>query len=443
VAFKYEPEQAETIINEITVQVGRTGILTPVAELEPVSLAGSTIRRATLHNQDEIDRKDIRIHDHVIIEKAGDVIPAVVRVVLEKRPAEATEFKMPDHCPECGGPTARREGEVAIRCENLQCPAQNIRRLEHFAARNALDIESLGGIVAQRLVETGMIREPLDLFEQDLSVHKLGALNLGTEDAPRVFGEKNAEKLLASVDNARTAPLARWIHALGIPNVGVTTAFHLAALHARLRDLAQPDGLLEKRLRLHTLEEEAKRINPRSRLHRPTSEDDAEQRRQQHESLKKEIDILRKELKDCPPDIGPVVAESVLSFLRSDAGQALLERMDTLNIEPESTVVKDTDSAVAGKTFVLTGSLSDMSRDEAAAQIRRQGGQVTGSVSSKTDYVVAGEKPGNRKMTQARQHAIQILSEQDFLEMLKNNPKDSKAQTTKPVARKPEQQELF
>ena len=207
IAYKYAAERVETRLNDIIIQVGRTGILTPVAALEPVLVSGSTVARATLHNEDEIKRKDIRIGDTVVIEKAGEVIPAVVEVVKSKRPRDAKPFDFAKHihgkCPVCGGPIRRDPEFVAWRCENLHCPAQTTRRVEFFAARGALDIESIGGIVADKLVERGLVREPLDLFE--LKVEQLAKLNLGTDEAPRVFGEKNATKAINAIERAQNS----------------------------------------------------------------------------------------------------------------------------------------------------------------------------------------------------------------------------------------------
>ena len=229
---------AETVLKAITVQVGRTGVLTPVAELEPVFVQGSTVARATLHNEDEIRRKDIRIGDTVVVRKAGMVIPEIFEVVKTKRPPGAPEFDLFKHvggqCPACGGPIAKEKmsggetDEVAWRCQNIAgCPAQLTRRVEYFAQRKALDLESLGGIVAEKLVERGLVKEPLDLF--DLKLEVLGKLNLGTDDEPRTFGEKNATKILDALQRAKTAPLSRWIHALAIADVGEATAKQLAA----------------------------------------------------------------------------------------------------------------------------------------------------------------------------------------------------------------------
>ncbi len=240
IAYKYAAERVQTRLNDIVIQVGRTGILTPVAVLEPVLVSGSTVGRATLHNEDEIKRKDIRIGDTVVIEKAGEVIPAVVEVVKSKRPRGTAPFRFSKHihgkCPVCGSPIRRDPEFVAWRCENLHCPAQTTRRVEFFAARGALDIESVGGIVADKLVERGLVREPLDLFE--LKVEQLAKLNLGTEEAPRVFGEKNATKAINAIERARILPLSRWLFALAIPDVGKTTATQLARFHETIEDVA-------------------------------------------------------------------------------------------------------------------------------------------------------------------------------------------------------------
>src|SRR5438477_3640678 len=240
IAYKYEAERVETRLIDILVQVGRTGVLTPVAALETVTVSGSRVSRATLHNEDEIKRKDIRIGDTVVIEKAGEVIPAVIEVVKSKRPRSAKPFDFFKHiygkCPVCGGPVRRDPQFVAWRCENIQCPAQTTRRVEFFAARSALDIESIGGIVADKLVERGLVREPIDLFE--LKTEQLATLNLGTEEAPRVFGQKNATKAIRAIERAKTLPLSRWLFALAIPDVGKTTATQLARFHETIEDIA-------------------------------------------------------------------------------------------------------------------------------------------------------------------------------------------------------------
>ncbi|HWD20965.1 MAG TPA: NAD-dependent DNA ligase LigA, partial [Verrucomicrobiae bacterium] len=366
-AYKYAPEQAETRLKDILVQVGRTGVLTPVADLEPVFLAGSTIGRATLHNEDEIRRKDIRIGDTVIIEKAGEVIPAVVGVVMAKRPETAAVFDFVAHlhgkCPVCGQPIRRDPQYVAWRCENLQCPAQATRRLEFFTARGALDIESVGGIVADKLIERGLAKEPLDLFE--LKVDDLAVLNLGNEEAPRVFGRKNAEKAVHAIARAKTAELSRWLFALAIPEVGKTTAGQLAKFHDTMEEVAVSE-LLADVVKYHETEDkdEAKALEERLL---------AAGFAERSKAATKNAGVNT--------EIGPVVAKSVLDFFAGPNGKAILRRMKELGIKPKSekaAAQKASAGALAGKTFVLTGTLPTMSRDEARAKIEAAGGKVTG-----------------------------------------------------------------
>src|SRR5690242_4267273 len=301
IAYKYAAERVETKLLDIKVQVGRTGILTPVAVLEPVLVSGSTVSRATLHNEDEIKRKDIRIGDTVVIEKAGEVIPAVVEVVKSRRPRGAKPFDFLKHihgkCPVCGSAIRRDPEFVAWRCENLLCPAQTTRRVEFFAARGALDIESIGGIVADKLVERGLVRDPLDLFE--LEVDELAKLNLGTEEAPRVFGEKNATKAINAIERARTLPLSRWLFALAIPDVGKTTATQLAKFHETIEDVANSELL-------------------RGVLNYREKRDHKESAKQIAERLIK-TGFARQSKSKAAKDgivteVGPVVAESVLDF---------------------------------------------------------------------------------------------------------------------------------
>ena len=289
---------AETVLKAITVQVGRTGVLTPVAELEPVFVQGSTVARATLHNEDEIRRKDIRIGDTVVVRKAGMVIPEIFEVVKTKRPPGAKEFDLFKHvggkCPACGGTIAKEKmsggdaDEVAWRCQNIAgCPAQLTRRVEYFAQRKALDLESLGGMVAEKLLERGLIKEPLDLF--DLKLEALGKLNLGTDDEPRTFGEKNATKILDALQRAKTAPLSRWIHALAIADVGEATAKQLAATHESLDALANSEVLRDIR-DLGAKESERAEISPRSRKNPPKNETEKAKREQRGDAeLKTEI----------------------------------------------------------------------------------------------------------------------------------------------------------
>ena len=458
---------AETVLKAITVQVGRTGVLTPVAELEPVFVQGSTISRATLHNEDEIRRKDIRIGDTVVIRKAGMVIPEIFEVVKTKRPPGAKEFDLFKHvggkCPACGGPIAKEklrpeasrlsqtsksepglsdrrqarlacpntEEEVAWRCQNIAgCPAQLTRRVEYFAQRKALDLESLGGIVAEKLVERGLVKEPLDLF--DLKLEVLGKLNLGTDDEPRTFGEKNATKILDALQRAKTAPLSRWIHALAIADVGEATAKQLAATHESLDALAKSEVLRDIR-DLGAKESERAEISPRSRKNPPKDEAEKAKREQRDAELKAEIAEIESRLeagglKAKLVEVGPVAAASVLDYFASPAGKKVLARIRELGIKPERGALlrvggdaSGTGGAMlrapfAGKTFVLTGTLPTLTREEATAKIEAAGGKVSGSVSKKTDFVLAGAEAGS-KLDKAQELGVKILDEAEFLKM--------------------------
>ena len=408
IAYKYEAERVETRLLNIVIQVGRTGILTPVAVLEPVLVSGSTVGRATLHNEDEIKRKDIRIGDTVVIEKAGEVIPAVVAVVKSKRPRDAKPFDFSEHlhgkCPVCGERVRRDPQFVAWRCENIQCPAQTTRRVEFFAARGALDIESVGGIVADKLVERGLVREPLDLFE--LKSEQLAKLNLGTQDAPRVFGEKNAKKAIQAIKRARTLPLSRWLFALAIPDVGKTTATQLARFHDNIDEVAHSQ-LLRDVLDYHE-----------KREHKQDAKEIAERlikagfAKQSKSKAEKKHGIVT--------EVGPAVAQSILDFFASAIGRKILQRLKQLGITPKSekvSVKKAAELPLAGKTFVLTGVLPSMTREEATQKIEALGGRVSSSVSKKTDYVLAGAQPGG-KFDKAKQLGIRIFDEAEFRKML-------------------------
>ncbi len=471
---------AETRLKAITVQVGRTGVLTPVAELEPVFVQGSTVARATLHNEDEIRRKDLRIGDTVVIRKAGMVIPEVFEVVKTKRPAGAEEFDLYRHvggrCPACGGPIAKDktqtsrgenrplsrpadtltpdtrggegrgeeapDDEVAWRCQNIAgCPAQLTRRVEYFAQRKALDIESLGGIVAEKLVERGLVKEPLDLF--DLKREGLSKLNLGTDDEPRTLGEKNATKILEALQRAKTAPLSRWIQALAISDVGENIAHELAKTHRALPDLANSKLLqliagegkksselqkeVERILSLNPslkAEAEHQRQNLESEIKRLQAELEKSEEPKQRSSLKNRIKTRENRLLTAglSEEIGPVVAKSILAFFSSPAGRRILERLNELGIQPVGSLATRTNDAATlaftGKTFVLTGSLPTLSRDDASALIRDAGGSVTGSVSKKTHFLLAGESAGS-KLDKAQELGVEVLSEDQFLSMLK------------------------
>jgi DNA ligase (NAD+) len=405
IAYKYAAERVETRLSDIIVQVGRTGILTPVAVLEPVFVSGSTVSRATLHNEDEIKRKDIRIGDTVVIEKAGEVIPAVVEVVKSRRPRHAKPFHFFKHiggkCPVCGGKVSRDPQFVAWRCENLHCPAQATRRVEFFAARGALDIESVGGIVADKLVERGLVREPLDLFE--LKLEQLATLNLGTDESPRIFGEKNATKAIKSIERAKMFPLSRWLFALAIPDVGKTTATQLARFQDTIESVAN-SRLLRDVLEYHKKREQKQ--DATEIAERLIKAGFAERSKSKNE-------------RGIVTEVGAIVAGSVLNFFASTAGRKTLQRMKKLGIQPKSEKVcakKAAELPLAGKTFVLTGTLPSMTREEASGKIQALGGHISSSVSKKTNYVLAGTEAGS-KLDKARELGVRVIDEAAFRKM--------------------------
>ena len=391
-AYKFLPEQQETTLNDITIQVGRTGVLTPVAELTPVLISGSTVSRATLHNQDEIDRKKIHIGAKVLVEKAGEIIPAIVKVT-HAVPGAAV-FSIFKHvggkCPSCGGPISQEEGFVAWRCTNFQCPAQAVTHISHFASRKALDLEGLGETVAEALVRHGYCKTPLDLF--GLSEDTLANLNLGTDDAPRRFGEKNAAKVLAALESAKTKPLNRWLYAMGIRQLGESAARELARLHSSLSDLAESPIL-------------------------------AELLRDTRATAKKQNEFLA--AYNITGDVGPAVAETITAFFKSEAGKQTLIRFAELGINPASDnylpVTSEADPSLlplAGKTFVITGTLS-IDRDEVKALIESKGGKVNGSVSAKTHFVLAGEGGGSKR-DKAEKLGVRIIDEAELQAMIGN-----------------------
>ena len=357
IAYKFSAEQAETVIEDIIVQVGRTGAVTPVAVLRPVLLAGSTVSRATLHNQDEITRKDVRPGDTVIVEKAGEIIPAVVRVVPEKRPPDSRPWVFPTHCPECGTALVRLPGEAAVRCPNASCPAQLRRRLQHFASRVAMDIEGLGEAVVNQLVERQMVRSLADLYD------------LGVEDFLTLekFAQKASENLASALEKSKKNELWRLLHGLGIQHVGATAAKDLAHHFANL------DGLVS------APEEELAAIH----------------------------------------GIGAIMARSIVNFFAQPANQETLRRLKEkgLRWEEEPTGQIRGEGVWSGKTFVLTGTLPHYTRDEAAALITQHGGKVTSSVSKKTSYVLAGAEAGS-KLAKAESLGVPILSEDEWLDFL-------------------------
>jgi len=436
-AYKYEPERAPTRIREVTVQVGRTGVLTPVAELEPVLLAGSEIARATLHNADEIARKDIRIGDRVWVVKAGDVIPAIESVMTEERTGEEKIFVMPNACPVCGNAVARLEDEVAHRCTNPACPAQRVGRLEHFTSRNALDIRAVGGKVAEALVAQGWVVDPLDLFA--LAPLQLETFRIG--DEARKFG-KNAQTMLDALKDAQSLPLDRWLFATGIPNVGVTVAEQVAAAHTDYVSLAD-SPILHAVVRLEALYQEAEDINPRSTARPPKDDDERAARQERHLRACGEIGVLGDDLiakglarkkagTSLPPEyivaIKVEAAKAILNFFASAYGQAWLARMTALGINPMAEAKPVTaDTALAKVTFVLTGTLSQP-RNVIATRIKAAGGMVQDAVSSHTRYLVAGADAGGSKLNKARDLGTEIIDEAR-LETLLGRPMEKETPT--------------
>ena len=424
VAYK-RPEwfnEATTRLLRIVVQVGRTGVLTPVAEVEPVFLDGTTIARMTLHNAEEIRRKDIRLGDTVVIKRAGRVIPAVVRVVDDRRSGQECPFTMPEYCPACAQPVFQRKltdgarTEVALRCENEACPAQQARAIEYFASRSALNIEGLGGVVADKLVECGLARSPLDLFT--LALPALANLNLGTPEEPRQLGEKTARKILDALAAARTAPLARWLYALGLPSVGETMAEKLAATHADFPTLAA-SPTLPLILQLAQREEEVRTLNPRAQSNRGRPAEEKERLGQQQRAAAEEVENLTRRIREAGLDgLGPAVATDVTGFFNSPRGPRLLARLRELGLDPRGTATPATATCWSGKTVVVTGTLARYGRDEIKALLRSKGAHVADSVSRKTDWLIVGAEAGS-KLDKARQMGVAILDEAALLEKLR------------------------
>lgn len=354
VAYKYPPEEKATLLRDIVVSVGRTGTLTPNAVLEPVRVSGSLVSRASLHNEAYIKEKDIRIGDTVIIRKAGDIIPEIVCAVPELRPENAVPYVMPEHCPVCGAPVSRLEGEAALRCTGAECPAQLLRNLEHFASRPAMDIEGLGEAVVEQLVREGLVSSCADIY--DLKVEDLEKLDR--------FAKKSAENLIRAIDESRHRELSRLICAFGIRQVGERAA----------RSLARTFGSLD-RLMAATREE-----------------------------------LLAVE------DIGDITADCILEWFAQEQSQDIIERLRAAGVNFESNEAPQ-DLRFAGMTFVLTGSLTRFTRDEAGAEIEKRGGKVSGSVSKKTSIVVAGENAGS-KLDKANTLGIRVIGEDEFLDLL-------------------------
>ncbi len=354
IAYKYPALQVHTTVLAIEVQVGRTGAITPVAHLKPMAVAGVIVSRATLHNESEIRRKDVRIGDTVVIQRAGEVIPEVVEVVFSKRTGAETEFIMPTHCPSCGSELFRPEGEAVLRCLNQTCPKKVLGNILHFASRGAMDIEGLGEKQAEQLTQIGMVRDPADLYS--LTLDQMLQLER--------MGEKLASKILASIADSRNRPLARLIYALGIRHIGEHSSEVLAAHFGSLGKL-------------------------------------------QSASIEELSNVY---------EIGATTAESIVGWFSDEFNKSLLAKLTSAGVEPVAQAVSTSDQFV-GKTFVFTGTLTLLKRDDAEAIVKRLGGRASGSVSRQTSYVVAGENAGS-KLEKAKQLGVSVLTEQEFIDLV-------------------------
>jgi DNA ligase (NAD+) len=358
IAFKFPPHQEHTVVEDIGVSVGRTGALTPVAKLRPVQVGGVTVSNASLHNQDEIERKDVRVGDTVIVQRAGDVIPQIVGVVKSLRPRGTAPWRLPERCPVCDTKAVREEGGAVTRCPNRACPAKLKNRLLHLAGRGALDVDGLGEKLVDQLLETGLVKELPDVFA--LETEALAAL-------PRM-GEKSAANLVAALSRARTATLPRLLVALGIPDVGPAVAELLAARFGDLEPLLEAD--------VETLEQ--------------------------------------------IEGVGPVIARKLVDFFADARHRHEISRLRELGVHWPKTKAREAaarEGPLAGKTFVLTGTLPGLSRSQAGERIVAAGGKVTSSVSKKTDYVVAGEAAGS-KLAKAQELGVAVIDEAGLLELL-------------------------
>lgn len=358
IAYKYKPDAARTRVLAIDAQVGRTGVVTPVARMEPVFLAGTTVSNASLHNYDEIERLGLRVGDLVEIEKGGEIIPKVLKVIEKERPSDSVAFEPPAQCPSCGGPLSRLEGEVALRCRNsLSCAAQLQASVEHFVSRAAMDVDSLGPAVVAQLLDKEYVRNVADLFA--LTHEQLAGLER--------MGDKSAANVLEALEQAKTRPLDRLIHGLGIRMIGAQAARLLAQEVEDIRDLYDMDGE-----RLEAID-----------------------------------------------GIGPTMAASVVDFFGAQANRDLVERLRAAGVNLRGNPKPRAVGEIGGKTFVLTGTLSRFTRQEAKSQIEARGGKVSGSVSKKTDFVVAGESAGS-KLTKAQGLGVTVLDEDAFAAMLES-----------------------
>lgn len=417
IAYKFPPERKPTRLVGISIQVGRTGALTPVAELEPVQLAGTTVSRASLHNRSHLEKIGVRIGDSVLVQKAGDIIPQVVGVAGDHAP-DSVPFAFPTSCPECGAAVENRgtgideHGRVIElwACVNDEsCPPQVMGRLEHFGSRKALDLEEMGGIVAQALVRDGLVREVTDVFRLELD--SLAKLNLGTPDEPRVFGEKNARRLVDAVLKARSADLSRWIYALGIPEVGESVAKAIGSSHAKLSDLTD-SGLLRAIAERAELESRRKALGARTDGNKARTQEEKAAAKLEQASLKELIQGLDASMAEHPAasEIGPSAARSAIAFFASRRGEAIVGAMADLGIDPVGQRKVAVQGPLSGKTVVVTGSLAGYTRDSIKAALEAAGAKVTDSVSKKTDLLVAGEAAGS-KLEKADALGVKVVDE--------------------------------
>lgn len=357
IAYKFPAEEVQTYIKDISIQVGRTGALTPVAIMEPVMVDGSMVQNATLHNEDELKKKDVKIGDRVVIRKAGDVIPEVVRVVKENRTGKEKDFVMPSECPKCGSPVERKDREVVIRCVNLNCPAQKLRALQHWASKDAMDIDGLGTSVAEQLFESGLVVHPLDLYK------------LTKEDLMQLerMGDKSAENLISFISTSKTRGLERLIFALGIMHVGKGTAKRLVKKYSSLSALAQ--------------------------------------------ASQEDLELL--------DDIGQTTAKSIYDFFHTLSDKELINKIQAIGIDTiiNQANISDKQNLLHGQVFVFTGKLESMSRSEIQKLAEDFGGNTTSSISKAVDYLVVGDSPGS-KLDKAKQLGIKVMEEKEFLSMV-------------------------
>lgn len=355
IAYKYPPEQKETIVKDIICQVGRTGAITPMAILEPVKVAGSTISKTTLHNEDFIKEKGIKIGDHVLIQKAGDVIPEVVKVLTKKRTGEEKEFEMPKTCPVCGAEAVREEGEAVTRCMGIECSAKSLRSIVHFASKDCMDISGLGYSVIESLMNKGLLKNIADIYS--LTVEDIASL--------KKDGKKFAQKLKDAIDNSKNNNLDQLINALGIPHIGTKTAKILAKRYKTMKKLMEASFI--------------------------------------------ELSLIE--------EIGEITANAIIEFFKQEQTIDLIEKLDNAKVNMKYIEKTGVDNRFDGKTFVLTGTLENYTRDEASEIIENFGGKTSSTVSKKTNYVLAGEEAGS-KLTKAQQLGVTILSEEEFMKLI-------------------------